>query len=257
PRMGALQPVWVARLTRLHPAAPPAHRRPVIAPWPGDAWSGSGSVLPLWRRMAPCDGCTSDDDPFRGRMLRRTRRCRCAAWPGRLPTLAATRRGRCADLNVALTAETPLWDWEGFPLAEPQSLDRRQVMNMRMGFIVLAAAVLPAMVAAQERGGCEEGFASVAQLPQRGWIFRNNSSPLGTTGWFQGIPARSPAQADATRTYLSDDKDNGGRGKPVVSTRSIATVVPIQHGGSLSFYTRSAGGAGSAVDRLQVLECQG
>src|SRR5690606_4949597 len=120
----------------------------------------------------------------------------------------------------------------------------------------LAAAVLPAMVAAQERGGCEEGFASVAQLPQRGWIFRNNSSPLGTTGWFQGIPARFPAQAGATHSYLSADKDNGGSGFPVVSNWAITPVVPFQPGVSLSFYTRSAGGAGSAADRLQVLYCQ-
>ncbi|MFB9067723.1 choice-of-anchor J domain-containing protein [Pseudofulvimonas gallinarii] len=129
-------------------------------------------------------------------------------------------------------------------------------MKFGMGFLVLAATVLPGMVGAQERGACQEDFASVPQLPQRGWIFRNNSSPIGSTGWFQGIPARFTAHGGASNSYLSADKDNAGGSFPVLSNWAITPVMRFQPGLSLSFYTRSAGGAGSAADRLQVLYCQ-
>lgn len=113
-----------------------------------------------------------------------------------------------------------------------------------------------AVTADAGRGGCQEDFGQVATLAQRGWIFQNNSQPMGSTGWFQGIPARFNAHAGAASSYLSADKDNAGGSFPVVSNWAITPVIGFQPGVSLSFYTRSAGGAGSAADRLQVLYCQ-
>lgn len=104
--------------------------------------------------------------------------------------------------------------------------------------------------------GCSEDFHDVPRLPTRGWIFRNNSQPVGPTGWFQGIAARFPAHAGAPSSYLSADKDNAGAGFPVISNWAITPVLAFQPGVQVTFRTRSAGGAGSAADRLQVLYCQ-
>lgn len=120
-------------------------------------------------------------------------------------------------------------------------------------FILLTAGP---QVAASERGGCHEDFSNVPQLPHRGWIFRNNSQQPRLTGWFQGIVARFSAHSGTPTSYLSADKDNGGGSFPVLSNWAITPVVAFQPGVSLSFHTRSAGGVGSAADRLQVLYCQ-
>lgn len=119
-----------------------------------------------------------------------------------------------------------------------------------------AIACIPVLAHDAVRGTCQEDFGQVANLAQRGWVFKNNSSPLGTTRWFQGVPARFPAHGGTTNSYLSADKDNASGGSPVLSNWAITPVIRFQPGMSLSFYTRSAGGAGSAADRLQVLYCQ-
>lgn len=126
--------------------------------------------------------------------------------------------------------------------------------------ITTLLALLAGMSAAHADGGdrgiCQEDFTSVAQLPSRGWIYKNNSNPPGSTGWFQGNPAVFAAHSGASNSYLSADKNNAGTGFPVVSNWAITPVIRFQPGLQLTFFTRSAGGPGSAADRLQVLYCQ-
>lgn len=130
---------------------------------------------------------------------------------------------------------------------------------MKSGFILLSillgGAAPITVLGSSARGGCGEGFDNVSTLTQRGWIFKNNSQALGTNHWFQGIPTRFPAHAGADNSYLSADKDSAGGSFPVVSNWAITPVITFQSGMGLQFYTRSAGGAGSAADRLQVLYC--
>jgi len=102
---------------------------------------------------------------------------------------------------------------------------------------------------------CSEGFDDVAQLGAQGWLILNRSDPLGTTSWFQGIPARFPAQAGASDSYASADQDNASGSFPVISDWLITPDIQFAAGSSLDFYTRELAGANDAPNRLQVLLC--
>ncbi|MCE1202560.1 MAG: choice-of-anchor J domain-containing protein, partial [Bacteroidia bacterium] len=47
-----------------------------------------------------------------------------------------------------------------------------------------------------------QGFEDITLLPGLGWALTNNSSPLGTTGWFQGNPTVFPAHAGPETSYI-------------------------------------------------------
>lgn len=91
----------------------------------------------------------------------------------------------------------------------------------------------------------EEGFADVNQLP--GWSKINNSSPLGTTGWFQN-PAFT-AQAGATTHSIAANYLNAS-GSGTISNWLLTPVVGLDNGVLFSFWTRKQ--TSSFADRLEV-----
>lgn len=123
--------------------------------------------------------------------------------------------------------------------------------------IALAIATLTQLdtAAANPAVSCSEGFENVAQLGAQGWLILNRSDPLGTTDWFQGIPARFPAQSGASDSYASADKDSASGQFPVISDWLITPDIQFTAGSSLDFYTRELAGADDAPNRLQVLLC--
>jgi hypothetical protein len=102
---------------------------------------------------------------------------------------------------------------------------------------------------------CGEGFDNVASLQGNGWIFANESEPLGSTGWFQGIPSRFPSQSGVDDSYISADSENASGAFPVVSNWLITPTLTFAPGNTLSFYTRELDGIGEAANRLQILLC--
>jgi len=116
-----------------------------------------------------------------------------------------------------------------------------------------SAIALPA--AAQPAVTCSEGFDDVASLASQGWLILNRSDPLGTTDWFQGIPARFPAQSGASDSYASADQDNASGAFPVISDWLITPDIAFDSGSTLDFYTRELAGANDAPNRLEVLLC--
>ena len=105
---------------------------------------------------------------------------------------------------------------------------------------------------------CTEGFENLSQLTSRGWIILNRSDPLGTTDWFQGIPARFPAQTGPSNSYVSADANNASGQFPVLSDWLITPDIQFPPGGSagaLSFYTRELASASDAANHLEVLLC--
>lgn len=102
-------------------------------------------------------------------------------------------------------------------------------------------------------GTCTEGFDSVTSALDRGWIARYRSLSLGTTGWFQGLPARFNAHQGATNSYISADRNNASGGFAVVSTWLISPEIAFAPGMSYTFYTRSQ--AGTPPDRMLVRLC--
>jgi hypothetical protein len=102
---------------------------------------------------------------------------------------------------------------------------------------------------------CMQGFDDVGGLAANGWILANVSEPLGSTGWFQGIPARFPAQAGAADSYVSADSHNGSGAFPVISNWLVTPTLTFAPGNTLTFYTRELDDIGEAANRLQVLLC--
>jgi hypothetical protein len=121
--------------------------------------------------------------------------------------------------------------------------------------VLFVTASLAASLSAGAAVSCTENFDDVGVLVSQGWIIKNNSDPLGTTNWFQGIAARFPAQAGADASYVSADSDNASGQFPVLSDWLITPDIAFAAGNSLSFYTRDLAGAGDEANHMQVLLC--
>ena len=120
--------------------------------------------------------------------------------------------------------------------------------------LMVAANAAPAG-ARTMTSACGEGFDDVGALSGRGWIMQNVSDPIGTTGWFQGIPARFPAQSGTDDSYVSADFHNASGSFPVVSNWLITPTLTFASGNTFSFWTRELDDVGEAANRLQVLMC--
>ena len=91
-------------------------------------------------------------------------------------------------------------------------------------------------------GGCtttpiNEGFDSVPSLAASGWYTQNNSTPVGSTGWFQGNPNVFPAQAGATNSYVGANFNNTS-GTNTISNWLLTPQIPLQNGNVFVFWTR-------------------
>lgn len=92
-----------------------------------------------------------------------------------------------------------------------------------------------------------EDFATV---PVAGWTVQNNSTPVGSTGWFQGNTAVFPAQAGATNSYIGANFNNT-TGTNTISNWLIAPNRTMNNGDQYKFWTRTVT-ANPFPDRLQV-----
>jgi hypothetical protein len=95
-----------------------------------------------------------------------------------------------------------------------------------------------------------EGFDNISTLPGAGWAQINRSSPLGTTGWFQGNSSVFPAQSGAANSYIAANFNNGS-GTATISNWLLTPPLTLQNGGQLTFWTRTASPV-QFPDRLQV-----
>ena len=94
-----------------------------------------------------------------------------------------------------------------------------------------------------------EGFNSITPLPA-GWFTQNNSSPVGTTGWFQGSSATFPSQSGVPTAYIAANFNNT-TGNNTISNWLLTPAVSIKNGDVLKFYTRTVS-APAFADRLEV-----
>jgi PEP-CTERM motif len=85
-----------------------------------------------------------------------------------------------------------------------------------------------------------EGFDNVAGLGAAGWVMANNSTPGGSTGWFQGNAGVFPSQAGAADSYIAANFLNAGFGGNI-SNWLLTPMLSIGNGDMLTFYTRSSG----------------
>lgn len=92
-----------------------------------------------------------------------------------------------------------------------------------------------------------EGFDDITLLPGAGWVQNNLSSPIGTTGWFQGNLTVF-AQHSGTG-YLGANYNNGAS-VATISNWMLTPALTLYNGATVSFYTRCPA-ASSWPDRLE------
>ena len=102
-----------------------------------------------------------------------------------------------------------------------------------------------------------EGFDDVNVLLERGWIEQNNSEPLGTQIWYQGLPAQFSSYDGDLNSYIAANY-HATSGDGVISDWLVTPLLAFNGGATASFFTRSASSPTSPfVDRLQVRLCIG
>ncbi len=95
----------------------------------------------------------------------------------------------------------------------------------------------------------EETCDDIQAMAASGWVFINHSSPLGTTGWYQGNPEAFPPRLGAG--YIASDFLCGSG----LSTQSNWVLSPVRtfyNGDRLSLQTRTLIGPAMYPDRLQI-----
>lgn len=95
-----------------------------------------------------------------------------------------------------------------------------------------------------------EGFDDITTLVGDGWVFVNNSTPLGALSWFQGNSTVYQAYDGAAEAYIAVNFNSVG-GTNTISNWMFSPELTLQNGDSFSFYTRTVASSGWP-DRLQV-----
>jgi hypothetical protein len=133
-------------------------------------------------------------------------------------------------------------------------------------FVLAGFTVLAASAVAQNfsqgfdsiGGATSNGQLAGATLEAGGWFLQNNSSPRGTTDWFQGngggvFPAHSNGGTVPVDSYIGANFNNCG-GIGVNDITSNWLVLPnrtLRNGDTLSFWTRTVDSP-AFPDRLEV-----
>ena len=114
--------------------------------------------------------------------------------------------------------------------------------------LVAAAALAPNVAGGQP---LVENFDSVAGLGAAGWVMTNNSSPAGSTGWFQGNTAVFTSQGGAAGSYAASNLNGATFGGNISNWLISPSLTNLENGVVLTFYTRTESVA-PAADRLEV-----
>src|ERR1044071_3631404 len=94
----------------------------------------------------------------------------------------------------------------------------------------------------------DEGFDNITILP--GWVMINQSEPLGSDGWFQGVDTVFPAFDGAPTAYIAANFFNTGD-DGTISNWLLTAQLRLESGSTLTFYTRVPA-MSLFPDRLQI-----
>ncbi|MDW7774527.1 MAG: choice-of-anchor J domain-containing protein [Desulfobulbaceae bacterium] len=95
-----------------------------------------------------------------------------------------------------------------------------------------------------------ERFDDITTLPGAGWVISNQSSPIGTSGWFQGNDNVFPAQAGDSTSYIAANY-NSTADVGTISNWLITPPLVLRGDSKISFWTRTDTGS-TWPDRLEV-----
>jgi len=120
----------------------------------------------------------------------------------------------------------------------------------RIAAMIFCAAVLCSQARAQ---AFTEAFDDISTLAGNGWVLTNNSSPVGSTGWFQGTPPSAGpfvAYNGAANAYIAANFANTGN-TGTISNWLLTPNRVFRNGDVLTFWTRKAS-PDDYPDRLEV-----
>lgn len=138
--------------------------------------------------------------------------------------------------------------------AQPANATTQQTLtisNTGEADLTWAIAEEPAAPAVQAISSFSEGFEDITILPGLGWFFQNNSSPLGTSDWFQGNTTVFSAHQGPANSYVGANFNNTAN-VGTISNWGLTPVLSLADGDTFSFWTRVPTGGGAFPDRLEV-----
>lgn len=106
--------------------------------------------------------------------------------------------------------------------------------------LVIAALLASGLGIAQAAPLLSENFDDVASLTGKGWVRNNQSTPLGTTNWFQGNPAVFAAASGAPNSYIAANFENSRAGG-IISNWLLTPTVALTSRQTLDFSLRLLG----------------
>jgi hypothetical protein len=101
-----------------------------------------------------------------------------------------------------------------------------------------------------------ENFDNIATLGGSGWTAANASSPVGSTGWFEGNASIFEAQDGAPNSYIAANFLGAGDAG-TVSEYLYAPALTVENGDTLSFFARTADPAFNDALEVYLLTASG
>jgi len=125
---------------------------------------------------------------------------------------------------------------------------------MKKKFILFFALTI-CIFSANAQTQINEGFTS--PWITTGWFLQNNSVPVGTASWFQGVSLTFPAYNGGPDDYVAVNYDSQGNTAGGISNWLITPTVTLVNGATFKFATRTTTSTPVYPDRLQVRLSQG
>ncbi len=116
---------------------------------------------------------------------------------------------------------------------------------------LMAAAITLGVSSAQADGLLVEGFDDISTFAgDGGWVFKNLSTPVGSTEWFQGDASVFEAKSGEANSYIAANFNSAAAGGEI-NNSLISPKFSTQADGTISFWARSAGDStGAFADTL-------
>ena len=123
-------------------------------------------------------------------------------------------------------------------------------MNKKITWLWMTCLIMLTPLSGQAVTLLSQNFDDISTLSGNGWALTNNSSPVGSTGWFQGNTAIFNAEAGLANAYIGANFDNATFGGSI-SNWLILPTLTLDGTTVLTFYTRTEAGS-PAPDRLEI-----
>ncbi|MBL7901377.1 MAG: T9SS type A sorting domain-containing protein [Bacteroidia bacterium] len=123
---------------------------------------------------------------------------------------------------------------------------------MKNHFLLFALALVFFFSSNAQVTQLNESFTAPFSPASSGWFVQNNSNPIGTMTWAQGIGTIFPAYSGSSNDYYQANFNSQGNTFGNISNFLITPTVSLMNGGVLKFATRTAANPSTYPDRLEV-----